>query len=75
MVSEPSAPTARLERDVTGAASSVPPRMTMPVGGPFAAKKSPFTPTTVAVAERLFSMSVSFSVPTIAPFESAGASV
>ena len=47
----------------TGADSSTPPRMSMPVGLPgLAAKKSPLTPTTVAVVERLFSMSVSFSV-------------
>ncbi len=50
--------------------------MRMPEGEPgFGAKKSPFTPTTVAFALASFSMSVSVSVPTIALFESAGASV
>ena len=49
--------------------------MRIPLGVPFAAKKSPFTPTLVVVAATAFSMSVNFWVPTIAPFESAGASV
>ncbi len=66
----------RLERELSGAESSAPPRISMPLGLPgFAAKKSPLTPTTVAVGEISFSMSVSFSVPTIALFESTGASV
>ena len=75
-VSMPSAPMPRLERPVAGAESSEPPRIRIPVGAPgLAAKKSPFTPTVVAVALTSFCMSVSFSVPTMAPFESAGASV
>jgi hypothetical protein len=48
--------------------------MRIPVGEPgFGAKKSPFTPTIVAEELAPYSRSVSFSVPTIAPFESAGA--
>ena len=75
-VSEPSAPMPRLERPVAGAESSEPPRMRIPVGAPgLAAKKSPLTPTVVLVPLTSFCMSVSFSVPTIAPFESAGARV
>jgi hypothetical protein len=50
--------------------------MTIPVGAPgFAAKKSPFTPTTVADELAPLSMLVRVSVPTIALFESAGPSV
>ncbi len=66
----------RLERELSGAESSAPPRMRMPLGLPgSAAKKSPLTPTTVVVAESSFSMSVSFSVATMALFESTGVSV
>ena len=50
--------------------------MTMPVGAPgFAAKKSPFTPTTVADVLAVFSIAVNGSVPMMALFDSAGPSV
>ncbi len=49
--------------------------MTMPVGGPFPAKKSPLTPTTVASELLSFSMPVSGSVPKSDPCASAGPSV
>ncbi len=59
--------TPRLERPGAGAESSVPLRIRIPAGVPgFAAKKSPLTPTVVTVALTSFSMSVSFSVPTMA---------
>ena len=50
--SVPSGAMPRLEREDTGASSSVPPRMTIPVAGPFPAKKSPFTPTSVPSRSR-----------------------
>ena len=63
-------------RATAGAESSAPLRSSSPVGLPGSdAKKSPFTPTTVDEASASFSRSVSFSVATIAPFESAGVSV
>ena len=74
-VSVPSGAMTRLEREEIGAASSAPSCMTIPVGGPFPAKKSPLTPTTVASELWSFSIPVSGSVPRSAPWASAGPSV
>ena len=62
-----------LDRSASGGWSSTPERSTMPLGSPLAAKKSPLTPATVAVAEARRSIALSGSRPETTPFESAGA--
>ena len=75
-VSVPSGAIPRLERASAGAESSRPSRISTPDGFPgLAAKKSPLTPTVVAAAFSACSISVSFSVATIALFERTGCNV
>ena len=62
-----------LEREGVGWARSTPFCISTPLGcASFQLKRSPLTPTVVAVVARSFSMSVTRSLPTITPFESTG---
>ena len=70
--SAPSGAIPTLERSPKGGLSTTPPRMSTPLGRPDAAKKSPLTPTIVAVEESRRCIEVTRSVPWIDSFESTG---
>ena len=72
--SAPSGVTPTLERSPYGGLSTTPSRISTPLGRPESAKKSPLTPTIVAVDERRFCIEVTRSRPWIVSFESAGRS-